>query len=255
MKSMSVLGFGACAPDSDFRNGLPFPAGEINRDAMPAMLRRRGSRATQMAFSAATQACVAAGRSPASLPTVFASVAGEIQTTDQLCLELTKPDPMVSPAAFHNSVQNTVAGYWSIAQHSTQAATALAAGTDTFAMALLEAWCQLACHDGELLLVCYDERWPEHLLPDHGKPAFAAALVLAANPAEESIAQIGKPCTGTGFFPTDWQALATGMPVLAAIPLLNLVANGGTIQHIALSTADSHWQAKVYPIITSAKHR
>lgn len=223
MERMSLLGFGACAPDADFRAGLPFPAGDIDRDAIPAMLRRRSSQATQLAFSAATQACAQSQRAPASLPTVFASVAGEIQTTDQLCIELCKPDAMVSPAAFHNSVQNTVAGYWSIAQQCTQPATALAAGVDTFAMALLEAWCQLACHGGELLLVCYDERWPDYLAPEQGQTAFAFALVLAAGPQPEALMQIGKP----GF-----EASGAGEPAMqrnvcaitTAGPLLTLAA-------------------------------
>lgn len=240
MESMSLIDFSACAPDCDFRAGLPFPANEINRDAIPALLRRRSSQATHMAFSAATQACVHAGRSPATLPAVFASVAGEIQTTDQLCLELCKADAMVSPSAFHNSVQNTVAGYWSIAQQCTQPATALAAGVDTFAMALLEAWCQLACHGGELLLVCYDERWPEYLSPGQGQTAFACALVLAADTRPDAYLHLGRPFSDASA-PYPWTVQTRANPILATIPLLTLAATDGQSQRTRLPIGTAWW--------------
>ena len=242
MECISLLGFGVCAPDPDFRASLSFSASDIARDTIPPLLRRRSSQATQMAFTAATLACTNAGRSAATLPAIFASVAGEIQTTDQLCLELSKADGVISPSAFHNSVQNTVAGYWSIAQQCTQPATALAAGLDTVAMAMLEAWCQLACHGGELLLVCYDERWPDYLAPGSGAPAFACAMILAAGTLENSIAQLGKPHLGTAHFPAAWQSQANRMPILSSMPLLNTIATGSDRQTVSLSPLHSGWQ-------------
>lgn len=247
MERMSLLGFGVCAPDAALRASLPFPACEILREAMPPLLRRRASEATRMAFSAAGLACQQAYRLPSDLPTVFASVGGEIQTTDQLCVELAKHDGGISPSAFHNSVQNTAAGYWSIAHGCTQAATALAAGHDSFAMALLEAWCQLSCHGGEVLLVCYEERWPAHLAPAMGEPAFACAMVLAAGVVSGSLAQLGRPYLGTEAFPSEWATLAGQMPALAAVPLLGWAAAGGTAQDIPVSTASPAWQTKLYP--------
>ncbi len=247
MECMSLLGFGACAPDPEFRACLPFPNVDIDRDTIPPLLRRRSSQAMQMAFSAATLACQQAQRSPETLPSVFASVAGEIQTTDLLCTELVKPDGVISPGGFHNSVQNTVAGYWTIAQHCIQPASALAAGYDTFAMAILEAWCQLDSLGGELLLVCYDESWPKYLAPGRGEPAFACALVLAAGEVEGSIMCIGRPHLGEGRFPADWESLITSMPVLASIPLLGFAATGGDMQNIPISPAASGWQVRISP--------
>ena len=244
MECMTLLGFGACAPDSEFRASLPFPAGDIDRGVMPATLRRRASQAMLMAFSAADLACKRAGRPPSGFPSVFASVAGEIQVTDRLCIELAKPDGVVSPTAFHNSVHNTTAGYWSIAKCCTEATTALAAGLDTFAMALLEAWTQLACHGGEILLVCYGEQWPAHLAPPMGKPAFASAMVLAAGTAKNGILQIGQPYRGTKALPHPLESLISNMPVLAAIPLLSLAAEGGKVQNILVSP---RWQVRVAP--------
>jgi hypothetical protein len=248
MERMSLLGFGACAPDPGFRAALPFPAAAIDRDAIPPLLRRRASQATQVAFSAAAAACAQARRAPAALPAVFASVAGEIQVTDQLCIELAKPDGLISPNAFHNSVQNTAAGYWSIARQCDQPATALSGGLDTFAMALLEAWCQLASQGGELLLVCYDEAWPAHLVSGGGGSAFASAWVLAAGVAERAIAHFGRPHQGTEAFPDEWQPLVTRMPLLASIPLLNLAATGGARQSISVSISISGWQIQVNPL-------
>ena len=251
METMSLLGFAACSPNAELRGELEFTIADINREAIPPLLRRRSSQATQMAFSAAGAVCAQTGRSPAQLPAIFASVAGEIQTTDQLCRELVKADGVISPSAFHNSVQNTVAGYWSIASQCRQAATALAAGHDSFAMALLEAWCQLACHGGELLLVCYDESWPAQLDPGSGEPAFACALLLAASTVENAIAAIERPCRGPATFPAVWHAKAQQMPALAALPLLKLIAAGSHKQMTAISASEAGWQVNVTPLSTT----
>ena len=243
MECMSLLGFGICAPDAEFRASLPFPAFDINRQTIPPLLRRRSSQAMQLAFSAAAAACEHAQRSPATLPSIFASVAGEIKTTDLLCTELVKPEGVMSPSAFHNSVQNTAAGYWSIAQQCTQPASALAAGSDTFAMALLEAWCQLACQGGELLLVCYDETWPEYLDPGCGESAFGCALVLATGMVEGSIMQLGRPRSGAPTLPSAWAALIAKMPILAAMPLLERAA--GAENHPQVVSVSPAWQVEV----------
>jgi hypothetical protein len=245
MECMSLLGVGTCAPDAAFRASLPFPAFDINRETIPPLLRRRSSQAMQMAFSAAAAACAQAQCLPATLPAIFASVAGEIKTTDQICSELVKADGVISPAAFHNSVQNTAAGYWSIAQQCTQPASALGAGMDTLAMALLEAWCQLACQGGELLLVCYDEAWPAYLAPDCGNPAFACALVLAAERVEGSLLQISRPQSGAAVFPPAWTNSAKSMPILAAIPLLEAVSVRGGVQAVALTPHTPGWQTVI----------
>ncbi|MDD5265627.1 MAG: beta-ketoacyl synthase chain length factor [Methylococcales bacterium] len=250
MECMSLLGYSACAPDPGLRASLPFPVFDINRDSIPPMLRRRTSQATQIAFSVASAVCVETQRSAAALPAVFASVAGEIQTTDLLCTELVKPEGVISPSAFHNSVQNTAAGYWSIAQQCTQPSSSLAAGCDTFAMALLEAWCQLSCHGGELLLVCYDERWPAYLDTVRGELAFACALVLAAEAVDGAIAHIGRPHFDAEAFSALFESLAARTPVLAVIPLLGLAAAGGAAQNIPVSTVVPGWQARVSPLNT-----
>jgi hypothetical protein len=247
MQSITLLGFGVCTPDPQLRDTLPFAATGIDRAAIPAALRRRTSQATQLAFSAAIQACRHARRGPGELPAVFACVGGEIQVTDTLCIELGKPDGLISPTAFHNAVHNTAAGYWSIVQGCTRAASALAAGHETFAMAMLEAWCLLETQGGEILLVCYDERWPDYLAAPMGAPPFACALVLAAGGVSEGIAELGRPRIGSGGkLPEAWAELIANMPATAAIPLLAAVTDGeGNTREIALSVLAPGWTAEI----------
>jgi hypothetical protein len=239
MRAMNLLSYAACSADTELAKRLPFACTDIDHSAIPAALRRRSSQAMQLAFSAAGSACSLAGRSPSALPALFASVAGEIRTTDLLCRELVKADGVVSPSAFHNSVQNTVAGYWSIAHQCTQAASALAAGRDTAAMALLEAWCQLASNGGELLLVCYDEIWPEYLASGMGQSAVAYAMVFAAEPNPARLAELGRPQR----VPQDYHASAAEfkhLPILDLAPLLGIVASAKPAQNLDVAVA-SGW--------------
>lgn len=245
MDGISVLNIAACSPNPELRTKAKFPLLDIERETIPPLLRRRSSQATQLAFTVAGAVCRQTGRSPAELPSIFASVAGEIQTTDQLCIELNKADGVISPGAFHNSVQNTAAGYWSIAGECRQATTAIAAGHDTFAVALLEAWCQLACHGGELLLIAYDESWPSQLSPGHGQPAFACAMLLAAGSHPQAMALLGQPRRGRLGFPAAWQAVAEAMPALAAMPLLERLTSTIADGEVAISAANPGWQISV----------
>jgi hypothetical protein len=239
MERMSLLGMGACAPDPVFRASLPFAANAIERGALPPALRRRASQAMQLAFTAADSACQQARLAPAELPAIFASVGGEIQVTDQLCLELGTASGIISPTAFHNSVHNTAAGYWSIAHRCTQPISALAAGHETFAMAMLEAWCQLECQGGAVLLVCYDERWPDYLAAGMGEPAFACAMVLGAD--SRGMAEISRPYRG-GQAPEASCGVVAQMPITAAIPLLALALADVGEREVPLSNAAGGWR-------------
>jgi len=246
MKAMSVLAYAVCAAEDEFRTGLPFACDGVERDAIPPVLRRRSSQAMRLAFSAAAKACANALRQPADLPAVFASVAGEIQTTDRLLSELTKADGLVSPSDFHNSVQNSVAGYWSIAHGNRRPTTAIAGGHHTLAMAVLEAWAQLACHGGELLLVYYDEHWPAYLFPHHGSGPLATALILAAEQQDSAIALLGPPHRGQAPVPPAEYGPNPKSPLLACSPLLNVLAHSPVVgTTIRLSTVAPYWQTKV----------
>lgn len=248
MECMTLLGFGACTPDDALRERLPFAASDIDRQAIPASLRRRTSQATQLAFSAAARACAIAGRPPAELPILFACVGGEIEITDTLCIELGKSDGVISPTAFHNSVHNTAAAYWSILHQCPEAACALAAGHHTFAMALLEAWCLLETQGGEILLVAYDETWPDYLAAPMGTPPLAFALVLRAGHDSDGVAVLDRPAVREAEpIPAAWRELMETAPVAAALPLL-AAAGGPSEGRVALADRPPHWGISVRPL-------
>jgi len=117
--------------------------------------RRRAPGTVAVALEVALAACEAAGRDPASLPSVFASTHGELAITDYMCATLADQPETISPTRFHNSVHNAAAGYWSIGTGATAATTAISAYQATFAQGLLEALVQLATGVPAVLLVAY----------------------------------------------------------------------------------------------------
>ncbi len=179
VEQMFIKSAAICCPDPDLLAGFKLSGLSVDNNLIPAAMRRRTSLTTRMAITAATTACAQAAVNTAQLPAVFASLGGEIQVTDAICRLLPNPGELLSPTQFHNSVHNTTAGYWSILNQCQASSTAIAAVDDTFAMGLLEAWTQLQLNAGDLLLVCYDEVWPQYLAPPIGQFACACALVLS----------------------------------------------------------------------------
>ncbi len=214
----------------------------MDRSLLPAALRRRTSLTTQMAVTAAVQACESAQCDAGQLASVFASVGGEIQVTDALCRTLPDSEALLSPTRFHNSVHNTTAGYWSILNQCRAATTAIAAIDDTFAMGLLEAWVQLQQRPGELLLVCYDEQWPQYLAAPMGQAAFACALVLCSE-SRQQIPAISRPMTEVESYPMEKKLLhfIQRSPAAAAIPLLQAIDAPDTGVRIPLNISRPRW--------------
>ena len=118
--------------------------------------RRRAPDTVAVALEVALAACQAAGRDPAVLPSVFASMHGELPITDYMCATLAAQPQAISPTRFHNSVHNAAAGYWTIGTGAMQPATAISAFDATFAQGLIEALVQLAAGSEAVLLVGYD---------------------------------------------------------------------------------------------------
>ena len=118
--------------------------------------RRRAPETVAVALEVALAACTAAGRDPATLPSVFACTHGELNITDYMCETLAHEPRNISPTRFHNSVHNAAAGYWTIGVGAMAAATALSAYDASFAQGLLEALAQLATGTKAVLLVAYD---------------------------------------------------------------------------------------------------
>jgi len=138
--------------------------GAVGEDAprrpSPSLLapneRRRAPQTVAVALDVALAACKAAGREPQALPSVFASTHGDLAITDYMAQTLAGDPRSISPTRFHNSVHNAAAGYWTIGTGCTAAATAISAGTASFAQGLLEALAQLATGADAVLLVAYD---------------------------------------------------------------------------------------------------
>ena len=143
--------------------------------------RRRAPESVAVALEVALAACQAAGRDPASLPSVFASTHGDLAITDYICSTLAQDPAGLSPTRFHNSVHNAAAGYWTIGNGCTEPATAISAYDATFAQGLLEALAQLHAGTPAVLLVAYDTEATGPLTDisrSHG--LLGAAMVLAS---------------------------------------------------------------------------
>lgn len=123
---------------------------------LPPNERRRAPDSVAVALDVALAACTAAGRDPKSLPSVFASMHGDLAITDYMCSTLADQPTAVSPIRFHNSVHNAAAGYWTIGAGAMEPATSISAFDATFAQGLVEACAQLATGAEAVLLVAYD---------------------------------------------------------------------------------------------------
>ncbi|MCF7970572.1 MAG: beta-ketoacyl synthase chain length factor, partial [Methylococcaceae bacterium] len=114
MKQLFIKSYAICSPDADLLAPFALRGHDIDKNLIPAAMRRRTSMTTRMAISAATVACKQANVDSQTLASVFASLGGEIQVTDALCRLLPDENELLSPTQFHNSVHNTTAGYWAI---------------------------------------------------------------------------------------------------------------------------------------------
>ena len=225
-KIFFVKSFSACSPDIEFFGNLMLQVSDIDKTLIPVDMRRRTSLATRMAITVAKNSCIKASVQTSNLPSVFASLGGEIQITDNLLRSL-NDDTELSPTQFLNSVHNTTAGYWGILNQCQAPTTALSAADDTFAMGLMEVCVQLQSYGGDCLLVCYDEIWPQYLAPPKGRIAFACSLVLSSK-ADGALASFTMPqidCSTSVSFSEEHKVLAESAPAAAAIPLLLALQN------------------------------
>jgi hypothetical protein len=197
-------------------------------ERLPPTERRRASVAVKAAVGVADQACAMAGVDAAAVATVFTSASGDPAICHAMCEALARPDRIVSPTRFTNSVHNAPAGYWHIAVQSRQASTSLAAYDASANAGLLEAAVQCAASRAPLLLVASDMPYPEPLhalrpLPD----VFAFALLLL--PRARSARWQLSVALATGSAPTrcdgdGLEQLRQSIPAARALPLLQALA-------------------------------
>jgi hypothetical protein len=190
--------------------------------------RRRAPESVAVALQAALAACTAAGRDPQSLPSVFASMHGDLGITDYMCATLRVDPTAISPTKFHNSVHNAAAGYWTIGAGCVQPATAISSFDASFAQGLLEALVQLAAGAPAVLLVAYDAGSAGPLAAvSRSTGLLGGALVLSSTPRPDAPRLRATLVDGTGHVPTGPLAQLAGDNAMAPmLPLFQALATG-----------------------------
>ena len=188
---------------------------------VPAMLRRRLSSLSRMAFHVAAQ-CLDSGAPPDAY--VFCSRYGEYERSFEILSGLARQEA-VSPAAFSHSVHNTSASLFSIDREDPAPYTALAAGAATLESAFLEAWSLLKSQEaGRVLLVYHDEPLPPLYKEQDTNVTLNCALAL--------VLQLSDADLKTDRLRLSWQGSPddSSLPLEAndpALGVLRLLINGG----------------------------
>ena len=237
-QSMSVLGYGVCMHDDDYATSLGLSNCSVDASILPPMTRRRTSLATRMAITALNRACKSA-QVDRQLPVIFSSTVGEMTVTNQLCQAIARAQYPLSPTLFHNSVHNSAAGYWSMTADSMAPMQSMAALEDSFAVSLLEAYCQLKSGVEQILLVNYDETMPEYLLKEYKWQASALAFVLG--PLKTNKPTLSRPYQG-GVRSTVDNTFSLASPVFEGFRLLNTIQNNHSdVQSVQISKGELPW--------------
>lgn len=140
---------------------------------VPALLRRRLSEVSRMAFKVSAD-CF--GDDDTETAYIFCSRYGEYSRSFQIMLGIAREEA-VSPAAFSMSVHNTAASQWSIHRHDQSPSTALAAGDATLEGAFVEAWSQLREGVAQSALIVYhDQPLPDLYAPQNRSVTQSIAL-------------------------------------------------------------------------------
>ncbi|CAL1240020.1 beta-ketoacyl synthase chain length factor [Candidatus Methylocalor cossyra] len=205
---------------------LPRPAGT----PLPAMERRRATTVTRLAVEVAAETL--GPRDPSGIATVFASSGGEVEVIQAIFEELARPQPVLSPIQFHNSVHNAAAGYWSIATGARSPSSSVGAYDDSFGSGLMEALTQCRTEGCPVLLVAYDCP-PGFPLGEH-RPLiapFAVGLLLTPECGADTLARLRAEFVAaapgaSAMLDPDLERLRRGNPAARSLPLLAALAQG-----------------------------
>lgn len=192
-------------------------------------VRRRATDHIRLAIEVATEATQAYGDDARSMSSVFATSDADGAITHDICQEVAKPQPQVSPTRFHNSVTNAPAGYWCMAIGSQAPSTSVAGYDGSFAVGLLECAVQLQSDATNMLLVAHDVPMPEPLQSVRPFSAlFGVALVLTRERSPRSLARLDIGLSGqqaeTPMQDDALESLRRGNPAARALPLLMALA-------------------------------
>ena len=210
----------------------PAPAPKLAPALLPADVRRRTTDHIRLAVEVGAEAVRHAAVDPGPLWSVFASSDGDGAITHNICEEVAKENPEVSPTRFHNSVNNAPAGYWCMAVGSRAPSTSICAFDASFAAGLLEACAQVGAEQAGVLYVVHDTPMPEPLngvRPMTG--IFGAALVLAPQRSARSLARIvlaiePRAETMSRLPDASLDGMRTGNAAARSLPLLAALARG-----------------------------
>lgn len=228
MTPIHVTGAGLWSPGfpdvASFREGRPDP--DVDKppcELVNARLGRGSSRFAAMLGEVVEQAAADAGVDVTTVPTVYGSSLGEIETMVTLLRMLFEEEGKLSPNRFKNSVHNAASGLVSIGTGNTSFSTAIAGGDRSFEVSLLEAWAYLAAEGGDLVLAVADDAPPEPLdrLGNHGGLALAFALSASDERARATLSNLrpGEAPAGHAPVPDDLRAncAAAGLALLDAV--------------------------------------
>lgn len=203
-------------------------------DLLPQAERRRVGLPVKLALAAGCEALSNAARDGADTASVFASSQGDGENLHRICETLAAPERDISPTRFHNSVHNAPAGYWSIAMRCRKSSTSLCGYDAGFASGLLDATVQVAVDGKPVVLIAYDQAYPE---PLHAirpiSASFGMALVMTQQATSQTFATLDisfLPCgdTETRMSDSSLEALRSGVPAARSLPLLGVLARDAT---------------------------
>ena len=161
---------------------------------------------------------------------VFASSVGEGETLQVMLEALRRPDMMIQPIRFQNSVHNAASGQWSIAAGITQPMTSIAAHDETVGAGFLKAGMQVMIESRPVGLVIYDVPMPEPMNNKRplGMP-LGAAFALSPDPGPATMAVVDiSLSTAPATAPRNEVSLAlaaTGNPVADVLPLVERIVD------------------------------
>lgn len=235
MKPIHVTGLGLWSPGfagaTEWRERRPDAAVERPPcKLVNARLGRGSSRFANMLGEVVEQAAAAGGVDVATVPTVYGSSLGEIETMVTLLDMLYREEGKLSPNRFKNSVHNAASGLVSIGTANTSFSTAIAGGDRSFEAALIEAWILLEEEGGEVVLAMADDVPPAPLEALGHRGALALGFCLSST-ARSGAVTLSDLRVAEGELLAEVPEALAGNPAVAGLALLEavLARRAGTV--------------------------
>ena len=209
--------------------------------SLPPAERRRTGPIVRLSLAVGLEAVAASGLDAAGLATVFSSSGADGDNCHAICEALASDDRQISPTRFHNSVHNAASGYWGIATGAMAPSTSMCTYDATFGAGLLEAASQELASGQPVVLIACDTPYPEPLQRARPLPGcFGVALVFSPRRTVRTLATVELTMAqGEADVMADpaLEALRRQIPAARSLPLLAVLARGGT-QSVTLDYLD-----------------